>query len=83
MVMYIELGALLGALFVLYLLLQFLKDPLLILANSIAGFIAFILVNSYFHLGIAINIWSLLAVAFGGIAGFLMVLALHFLGMGF
>lgn len=83
MAIYIELGALIAALFVLYLLIQFLKNPLLIIANSIIGIIAFILLNSYFHLGIAINLWSIMAVAFGGVVGFLMVLLLHFLGMGF
>jgi len=83
MAIYIELGALLAALFVLMLLYRFLKEPLLIIANSVVGIIAFILLNAYFHLGIAINMWSILAVAFGGIVGFLMVLVLHFLGMGF
>jgi len=83
MAIYIELGALLAAAFMLYLLIQFLKNPLLIIANSIAGLIAFILLNSALHLGIAINAWSILAVAFGGFAGFLLVLLLHFLGLGF
>jgi|WetSurMetagenome_2_1015567.scaffolds.fasta_scaffold335926_2 hypothetical protein len=83
MAIYIELGALIAAIFMLYLLIQFLKNPLLIVANSIIGIIAFILLNSYLHLGIAINLWSILAVAFGGVVGFLMVLVLHFLGIGF
>jgi hypothetical protein len=83
MAIYIELGALLGALFVLYLLIQFLKNPLLIFANSVLGILAFVILNSAFHLGIAINTWSILAVAFGGLFGFLLVLALHFLGLGF
>lgn len=83
MAIYIELGALLAALFVLMLLYRFLKEPLLIIANSVIGILAFILLNAYLHLGIDINIWSILAVAFGGIVGFLMVLALHFLGLGF
>ncbi|MFH0884458.1 MAG: pro-sigmaK processing inhibitor BofA family protein [Candidatus Micrarchaeota archaeon] len=83
MAIYIELGALIATLFVLYLLIQFLKNPLLILANSILGIIAFVYLNSAFNLGIAINLWSILAVAFGGLAGFLLVVALHFLGLGF
>jgi inhibitor of the pro-sigma K processing machinery len=83
MAIYIELGALIAAIFMLYLLIQFLKNPLLIVANSIIGIIAFVLLNSYFHLGIAINLWSILAVAFGGVVGFLFVLVLHLLGLGF
>ncbi len=83
MAIYIELGALLAAIFLLYLLIEFLKNPLLIIANSVLGIIAFIYLNSAFHLGIAINLWSILAVAFGGIFGFLLVLALNYLGLAF
>ncbi len=83
MAIYIELGALIAALFVLLLLIRFLKEPLLILLNSVIGIIAFVLLNSAFHLGIDINLWSVLAVAFGGVVGFIFVLVLHFLGLGF
>lgn len=83
MAIYIELGALLAAIFVLFILMRIIKEPLVILANSILGIIAFAIVNVVFHAGIPINIWSVLAVALGGLFGFLAVLALHFLGLGF
>jgi hypothetical protein len=83
MAIYIELGALLVAAFLLILIIRFLKEPALIIANSVIGLLAFFLLNAYLHLGIDINVWSLLAVAFGGLAGFLLVVLLHFLGIAF
>ncbi|MFH0737596.1 MAG: pro-sigmaK processing inhibitor BofA family protein [Candidatus Micrarchaeota archaeon] len=83
MAIYIELGALIAAIVILYLLHQFLKNPLLIIANSVLGFIALIALNAFLHLGIAINLWSLLVVAFGGIGGLILVIILHLLGLGF
>ena len=83
MAIYIELGTLLVSAFLLFLIIRFLKEPMLIIANSILGLLAFFILNAYLHIGIVINIWSILAVAFGGLAGFLLVLLLHFLGMAF
>lgn len=83
MAIYIEIGALLAALVLLYLLLQFLKRPVVVIANSILGLAAFLLLNWLFGLGIAINLWSLLIVGFGGVPGFILVLALHAFGLAF
>lgn len=83
MAVYIELGALLAACLLLILIIRILREPLLILANSIIGIVAFLVLNSFLHLGIVINVWSVLAVALGGLAGFLLVLLLHFLGLAF
>jgi hypothetical protein len=83
MAIYVELGALLVALFLLYLLIRFLKDPLYILANSIVGIVIFLLLNMIFGIGIPINLLSIGVVAIGGLTGVVLVLVLHFLGLGF
>ncbi len=83
MALYIELGALLAALFVLYVIYQFLKNPLLILANSVLGFIVFLILDIVFNLGIPIDFWTIAVVAIGGFGGVVFVLLLHFLGLGF
>lgn len=83
MAIYIEVGALLVALFLLYLLFRFLKDPLYILGNSILGIVILFLVNIIFGLGIPINLLSVGIVAIGGLTGLLLILILHFLGLGF
>jgi len=78
----IELGALLVALFLLYLLIRFLKNPLYILINSALAVLIFVILN-LFGLGISINLISVGVVAIGGFAGLLLVLLLHFLGIAF
>ncbi|MGV8084824.1 MAG: pro-sigmaK processing inhibitor BofA family protein [Candidatus Bilamarchaeum sp.] len=83
MALYIELWALLAALFILYLLIRFLKNPLHIIVNSILGILLLLIVNTIFNLGIPINIFSVGIVALGGLTGFLLILLLHFIGLGF
>ncbi len=83
MAIYIELGALLAALFILYVIYQFLKNPLLVLANSVLGFIVFLVLDIVFNLGIPIDFWTIAVVAIGGFGGVIFVLLLHFLGLGF
>lgn len=83
MAIYIEIGALILAIFLLYVVYRFLKDPLLMVANSIIGFIALVLLNAVFNLGIAINLWSIIIVALGGIGGVILIVLLHLLGLGF
>ncbi len=83
MAIYIELGALVLSLVLLYLLWRFLKNPVAVAMNSVFGFAAFLLLNSLLHLGIAINLWSVLIVGFGGFSGFILVLALHAFGLAF
>ncbi|MEK6981890.1 MAG: pro-sigmaK processing inhibitor BofA family protein [Candidatus Micrarchaeota archaeon] len=82
MTTYVELGALIVALFLLYLLMRFLKNPSHILANSILGIIAFLILD-LFGFGIPINIISVGIVAIGGLTGLLLIIILHILGIGF
>lgn len=81
--MYFEIGALLVALFMLYLFVKFLLNPLHIIANSILGIVLFFLMNSIFGVGILITPLSVGVVAIGGILGVVLVFLLHLTGLGF
>lgn len=81
--LFIELGTLLVALFLLYFLIRFLKNPLHIIANSIGGILIFFILNFVFNLQIPINIISVAVVGLGGMFGVFLVLLLHFLGLAF
>lgn len=79
----VEFGALLVAVFMLYLLYTFLKNPLHVLANALVGIIIFFIVNLFLVREVVVNFFSLAIVAIAGIPGVLLVLLLHFLGWGF
>ena len=83
MTIYIEGGALILAAFLLYVVFRFLKNPLLMILNSVLGFVALVLLNAIFGLGIVINFWSIVVVALGGLGGLIVVVLLHLLGLGF
>jgi hypothetical protein len=76
------LVGLLIALLIVYLIFRFVKNPMYIIANSIVGIVIFIILN-VFGIDIPINIFSIGIVALGGIPGVLLVLIIHFLGLGF
>lgn len=83
MVLYAEVGAILIALFLLYLLIKFLSNPLHIIANSILGIVLFFLMNTVFGVKIPITLLSVGVVAIGGILGVILVFLLHVTGLGF
>jgi len=83
MVFIVELGSLLIAFFILFLLYLFLKNTLHIVANSVMGIIIFLIVNLFLVREVAINIFSVGIVAIAGIPGVVLVLLIHFLGLGF
>ena len=78
----VGLFGLLLALFIVYLIYKFLKNPEYIIANSIMGILVFFILDLV-GAGIAINIFSVGIVAIGGVPGLILVLLLHFLGLGF
>jgi hypothetical protein len=78
----VGLFGLLVALFIVYLIYKFLKNPEYIIYNSIVGILIFLILN-LFGVGVAINLFSVGIVAIGGVAGVILVLLLHFLGLGF
>ena len=79
---FVGLFGLLVALFRVYLIFKFLKNPEYIIANSIMGILIFFILN-LLGTGIPINIFSVGIVAIGGIPGLVLVLLIHFLGLGF
>jgi hypothetical protein len=79
---FVGLFGLMVALLIVYLIYRFLKDPIYIIANSIMGILMFLILN-LFGAGIPINIFSVGIVAIGGILGVVLVLLIHFLGLGF
>jgi hypothetical protein len=79
---FVGLFGLLVALFIVYLIFKFLKNPEYIIANSIMGILIFFILN-LLGTGIPINIFSVGIVAIGGIPGLVLVLLIHFLGLGF
>ncbi|PIT85347.1 hypothetical protein COU36_03770 [Candidatus Micrarchaeota archaeon CG10_big_fil_rev_8_21_14_0_10_59_7] len=83
MAIYFEIGAVLVALFLIYLLVRFLFNPLHIIANSILGIVLFFVMNSVFNTGIPITLMSVGVVALGGILGVILVFLLHVTGLGF
>ncbi|MFH0863020.1 MAG: pro-sigmaK processing inhibitor BofA family protein [Candidatus Altiarchaeota archaeon] len=83
MVVYVEFGALLVAVLILYLLFGALKNVAYLVANSVMGIIIFLLLNIVLGIGIPINLLSVGIVAIGGTAGVFLVLVIHFLGLGF
>lgn len=81
-IMAFGLVGLLIALAMVYLLFRILKDPMYIIANSVVGILIFVILN-LFGTGIPINVFSVGITAIGGIPGVVLVLLIHFLGLGF
>jgi len=54
-----------------------------LIINSIIGLVALVLVNLLPIVNITINIWSVLIVAFGGVIGLILVIALSLLQIAF
>jgi len=83
MARYIEVGTLLVALIVLWLLLVFVQNPVALLVNSIIAIVILFLLNAIFGLGIPINIITVLIVAIGGIVGLLLIIILRMMKVAF
>ena len=78
-----EVATLIVAVVIIYVLWKILEDARQLAVNSIIGIIVFWLLNQFFGLGIPINWLSILVVALAGIPGVVLVLLIHFLGLGF
>ena len=83
MVMIVELGTLILAVVLIVILWKLLQDPKQIVINSIIGIIIFWLLNEFLAIGIPINWLTILIVALAGIPGVILVLLIHYLGLGF
>lgn len=78
-----EISALLIAFVLIYVLWKILKLIGYLVANSIMGILVFWVLNAFLGMGISIGILSIAIVAIAGIPGVLLVLLIHFLGLGF
>jgi hypothetical protein len=59
------------------------KKVFLFILNTIIGIFALIGFNSVFHANVAVNFWSVIITAIGGIIGFAIVVISHYLGWAF
>jgi hypothetical protein len=80
---YIEVGTLIVALLVLWLLLVFIGNPIALIVNSLIAIAILFLLNAIFGLGIPINLLTILIVAIGGIVGLLLILILKLMKVAF
>jgi hypothetical protein len=80
---YIEIGTLMIALIVIWLLFMFIQAPIALLINSAIAFIILLLLNMLLKVGIPINILTVLIVAIGGIVGLLLILLLRMAKVAF
>ena len=80
---YIELGTLLLALLVLWLLFGFINNPMALLVNSVFAIIILMVLNLIFKVGIPINVLTVLIVAIGGIVGLLLILLFRYSNVAF
>ena len=79
----VEVATLLVAIIILYVIWKILKLVGYLIVNSIMGIIIFYLLNTFFGAGIQITLLSVGIVAIAGIPGVVLVLIIHFLGLGF
>jgi len=80
---YIELGTLILALIVVWVLFMFIQNPIALLINSLIAILILFLLNAIFGLGIPINIITVLIVAIGGIVGLLLIILFRMMKLGF
>lgn len=78
-----EIGAILISLVILYLLFKLLKSLAMLLIHSVGALILLFLINYVLGFNIAINAFSILTVALGGLPGLILVVILHLLGLAF
>jgi len=79
----VEVITLLAAIAILYILWKSLEFISYLIVNSIMGIIIFWVLSTYFMVDVPINILSIGVVAIAGIPGVILVLVIHFLGLGF
>ena len=78
-----EIIGLILAIIVAVILFRALKSLPALIVNAVIGVIVLWLLNLFLSPPVAINIWSILISAIGGLGGIVIVLVLHFLGLAF
>jgi hypothetical protein len=80
---YVEVGTVIVALIVLWLLIVFINNPIALIINSLIAIVILWLLNAIFGFGIPINIITVLIVAVGGIVGLLLIIILRLMKVAF
>jgi len=86
MVEFLIIGPVLATIFLVLVVLFvifFGKGIIWLVINSVIGLVALLIVNLLPIVNVTINIWSVLIVAFGGILGLILVIALSVLQIAF
>ncbi|MBN2142112.1 pro-sigmaK processing inhibitor BofA family protein [Candidatus Woesearchaeota archaeon] len=78
-----EIIALVVVVCIMLLVWKLIKSILFLVLNSVVGFFALFGFNYLFGTSVAINGWSVVITAIGGIIGFMVVVGCHFLGWAF
>lgn len=68
---------------IIMVLWKILEDPKEIAVNSIIGIVSLWLINQYLGWGIPINWLTMLITGLAGIPGLILIVLMHFLGLGF
>lgn len=80
---YVEVGTLILALVIVWLLFAFIRDPMVLVVNSIFAIVILFVLNMFLEVSIPINILTVLVVAVGGILGLILILLLRFSNIAF
>ncbi|MBN2051973.1 pro-sigmaK processing inhibitor BofA family protein [Candidatus Woesearchaeota archaeon] len=75
--------AIVAAVILVLLLFWLVRRVVILFINSVIGLFALFGFNYLFHAGIKISFWSVIITAIGGIIGFIIVIAAHYLHIAF
>lgn len=81
--MFRELLALIVVVIIVLLLFRIIKKLFIFIISSVIGMFALFGFNYLFYADVAINFWSIIITAIGGIIGFAVVVGMHYLGWAF
>lgn len=78
-----EILGLILAIIIVIVLFRVARNIPALIGNAVIGVIILVILNLFLSPPVVINIWSILISAIGGIAGVIIVVVLHFLGIAF
>lgn len=78
-----EIVGLILAIIIVVLLFRVARSIPALIGNAVLGIIILVVLNLFLSPPVVINLWSILISAIGGLAGVIIVVVLHFLGIAF
>ncbi len=78
-----EILGLILAIIIVIVLFRVARNIPALIGNAVIGVIILVILNLFVSPPVVINIWSILISAIGGIAGVIIVVVFHFLGIAF